>query len=207
MSALTGLSLRQLETLEQVYDLRGKKPVLDIGCHDVAWVLKLRGCGTNALGVDDPTAVPATTAPQEGILRLSVAANLAVPVHACDVALIRGTAVFLAEGIAPECTIALANVLSTIKPHGHLVCAVPTDNVQAVQLWQQRLAPFGLTGTIRNLGAGLLSWLTLAPLLRPGGAVNVLEFQLSPKAISRLEWHRLAREAVMSQRASSPAAA
>lgn len=207
MSALAAVSSRQLETIEQAYALRSAPGVLDVGCQDGTWVLKLRSLGIPATGVDDPLSTPASAEQREGILRTSVAANLAIPVHSCAVGLIRGTQVFQGESITPESTIALANVLSTLQPNGHLLVPVSSDNDAAVKLWQTRLAPFALQGTLRSLGGGLMSWLTLAALLRPGSDVTLLEFKLSATPLTRLDWHRLAREAVMSKKVSSPAAA
>ncbi|MCA9081452.1 MAG: methyltransferase domain-containing protein [Planctomycetaceae bacterium] len=202
MATLTGLTARQLETIERSFKLGGQATLLDVGCGDGAWVGKLRARGVDAVGVDDP----ASEAPQaDGILKQMIAANLSVPVHTRDVALIRGAMVFEDSRNTPETTIALANILATLKPGGSLLCAVP-DEATAIEFWQQRLAPFRLTGAIKTWGTGIQAWLSLAPLLRPGGAVSLLEFPLAMQPLSKLEWHRLAREAVMPTRSTPHAA-
>ncbi len=200
MSTLTGLSARQLRTIERSYGLTQGASLLDVGCGAGEWVSQLRRRGLEATGLDD---VAAQTEPAaEGIVRTAIAANLSIPVHSQDVAFVRGTQVFSALNSTPETTIGLANVLSTIKPGGRLICAVAAGSEG---LWQERLKPFQLNGTLRSCGTGLLAWLTLEPILRPGGAVTVLEFRLGAEQKSRLEWHRLAREAVMPRK--KPAAA
>ncbi|MCA9087863.1 MAG: hypothetical protein KDA90_04420 [Planctomycetaceae bacterium] len=200
MSTLTGLSARQLQTIERSYGLTQGVSVLDVGCGAGEWVSQLRRRNLNATGLDDSS--PQSDPAAEGIVRTAIAANLSIPVHSQDVAIIRGTQVFSAPNSTPETTIGLANVLSTIKPGGQLICAV-AEGTEG--LWRERLKPFQLDGTLRTCGTGLLAWLTLAPVLRPGGAVTVLEFRLGAEQKSRLEWHRLAREAVMPRK--KPAAA
>lgn len=197
MSALVGLSRNQLKSIA-AGSLKPGISLLDVGCGDGAWVQKLRGMGVLATGLD----ASSQQAPQDGIVLVPLAGNLPITVQSIDIAIIRGTELLASETNSPETTIALANLLSVLKPGGKLLVAAGESGA----LWQSRLSPFHLVGQVRQFQMGLLSWLTLAPLLNPGGSVEILEFKLSATPTSRLEWHRMAREAIMPPR-RSPAAA
>ncbi|MEZ5942632.1 MAG: methionine biosynthesis protein MetW [Planctomycetaceae bacterium] len=205
MSAVAELSQQQLTTIELAYGLRQGRSLLDVGCGDGSWVKSLQNRGADARGLDDAHE---GAIEQSGISRVSVAANIDIPIHCCDVVLVRGTKALRATTDSPEVTIALANVLSTIKPEGVLLLALPEQHAELLASWNHRLQPFALTGKVQKLGSGLMSWLTLAPLLRPNGAVTVLEYRLGPESLNRVAWHRLARTALLPpKQVQAPAAA
>ena len=204
MSALSGASLPQLQTILRFAQLRAGAGLLDVGSADASWVHSLRKQGFLAIGLTDQQ--PAQTQ-SEHILAGSVAGSCTVAPHSMQVAVVRGLQLFSADVSPLETYIGLANVLSTLQPGGKLLISLPEQFSAAQAIWNERLRPFGLTGRVRLLGNSLADWLTLRPLWQPGSRVTLLEVVLGAEPKSRLAWHRCAREALFRKPHQPPAAA
>ncbi|MBT5018117.1 hypothetical protein OAH05_01165 [bacterium] len=127
----------------------------------------------------------------------SPAGSVSQPAHSVHRILVRDSSVFSGSAISPESTIALANLLSCLKSRGKLIIPVSGEIEAATNLWNERLQGFPGKLTHREYKTGIISYLNLTFLLRGVHQIPVLEFNIEKKLISRLEWHRLAREAVM----------
>ena len=193
-----------INLLARRYGAFTRRSILDVGCGDGVWVQQLRRRGALISGLDDQQQ----GSDQEGVIhRGSPAASIPFAAQSCDVVLIRGTALFRHPEGNPEITIALANLLSCLKPKGRLVIPVSGPEDPATDLWKRRLDPFPVRDRMKTWSGGLIAWLTLASLFGRDHRVTVQEFVIGRKPISRLEWHRLARKAVLSAMQSPPAAA
>lgn len=181
-----------------------RRSILDVGCGDGAWVQSLHRRGANVKGLDDAGKL----SPHAELIHCgSPAASIPFAAHTFALVLLRGTGLFSSRTEGPEITIALANLLSCLKPRGRLVVPCLAADDEIIALWQQRLNPFPVQFRTRQLSGGLKAVLTFAKLFGRDYRVTTIEFSLGRKPISRLEWHRLAREAVMSRMQQPPAAA
>lgn len=117
-----------------------------------------------------------------------------------DAVVVQQTANFEMSLASPEACTATANLLATLKPHGVLIYCGSREFAQMKQL----LSEFPGKGLHKTLGnGGLLRWmLRLAGLVKPG--LPALQFTIPQEPISRLEWHRLARQAVANLAAQQP---
>jgi hypothetical protein len=148
----------------------------------------------------------ASAQPNAAVTLGSPAASVPWSAHSLDRILFRGTSPFQAPEFSPELMIALANLGSALKPKGKLLIPVSGPDGEDAARWQRQLAVFPGTARIRELSSGLRAYLALAFLFGGLYRACVLEFTIARKPVSRLEWHRLAREAVLS-RVQPPAAA
>jgi hypothetical protein len=204
MSALSGASLPQLQTIIRFAQLQAGAGILDVGSADASWVQSLRKQGFLALGLSDQQPAQPQS---EHILTGSVAGSFSVAPHSMQVAVVRGLQLFVDDASPLETFIGLANVLSTLQPGGKLLISLPEQSSKAQAIWNDRLRPFGLVGRVRMLGNSLSDWLTLRPLWQPGSRVTLLEVVLGAEPKSRLAWHRCAREALFRKPHQPPAAA
>jgi SAM-dependent methyltransferase len=183
----------------------GRGPILDVGCGQGDWLVRRSRRGQPIQGLDDHSPTDRPT--PEGIHIGSAAASIPFPSHSFRMVLLRGTAPFERTESGPEVTIALANLLSCLKPKGRLVIPLPADRSEAVPLWTARLHLFPVRMREREITAGWLARSTLVALILGAPPVRVLEFRIGRKPISRLEWHRLAREAILGRSPLSSEAA
>ena len=179
-----------------------KRPVLDLGANGTWATDVARRGGTIQAIVDD-----AADAPPEGITVGSPTGSIPQPVHSIHRILIRDLSLFESDEVTPETSIAIANLLSCLKPRGRMVIPVAELEGSEQQLWTERLHGFPGRLTTRVYKTGLIDTLSLMFLFRGKHEIPVIEFTVERKPISRLEWHRLAREAVMQRMQKSPAAA
>lgn len=200
----SSLSDRQLDRIARSCGGGTGKRILDVGCGEARWVARRLHRGQPASGLEDRH--PANQERAEGIHIGSPAASIPFPSHSCHMVLLRGTALFSRTEDGPEVTIALANLLSCLKPKGRLVIPLGNDVRNVVALWTERLHPFPVRTRQREISSGWVEKLTLVHLIFSAPPVSVLEYRIGRKPISRLEWHRLAREAVLERARPSEAA-
>lgn len=194
------LSIGQLNLIAGKYGIAGRRSMIDIGCGEPGWIQQQATKGRDLRALINN----AELADAERVIAGSPAATIPFEAHAADVVLIDGTRELGPEADFLEMTIALANLGSCVKPRGVLL--VPTVSDEMTQVWQQRFAPFPVSMKQRELSGGLMAVLTLAKLFGRDYKVNVLEFRVQKKPLSRLEWHRLAHAAVMQHQNSASAA-
>lgn len=199
------VSQGQLNLIAKRYGVNAGCSLLDIGCGDGEWVLKLRGRGATVQGVEERHLT--TAAPSDAIAIGSPAANLPGGVQSFDRVLFRGTSLIGAEAFHPELMIALANMGSMLKPHGRLVIPVNSANEQEIARWQSMLSSFPGTVRTRTLTGGIAAYLTLSFLFGGNAKITVVDLNIQNKQISKLEWHKLAREAVLKQMTKAQEAA
>ena len=197
------LSTKQLLFVARKLGSFSKRPLLHVGT-DLEAIAKVRNKGGEISGIVDQK----TTELPDYVSSGSPCGSMQTPAHSIHRVLIGDTNVFAGDGVTPESTIALANLLSTLKGRGKLVIPVTSLDGTERELWHQRLAGFPGKLTGRVLKTGMLGYLTLTFVVRGIHSIPVLEFTIDRKTISRLEWHKLAREAVMKRmQHQTPAAA
>ena len=195
------LSVPELNLLARRLGCFSGRHVLDVSADSAAWVLQTqqrKGTISGIVDVADSTG--------EGLTCGSPAASISHSAHTVNCVLIRDNSIFAQSSTTVEMTIALANLLSCLKSRGRVVIPV-TDLDQARSIWTRRLEGFPGTLRAREIKTGILDYLTLAILFRGIHQIPVLEFTIGRKLLSRLQWHQLAREAVLNRHASSNAAA
>lgn len=196
------LTTKQLNFLARKLGCFAKHSLLDI-CSDGSWITEISRRGGTIQAITDRA-----DAEVAGLIMFgSPAASIQQEVHSVHRVLIRDHQVFDGNAVNPETTIALANLLSCLGKRGRLVIPLAELGGEEQQLWQVRLAGFPGRISTRTYKTGLLDYLNLSFLLRGIHQISVLEFAIDRKLNSRLEWHRLAREAVMQRQAASSAAA
>ncbi len=181
------------------YRLRGDARVLDIGSGDGEVVARLRSCGVNAFGLFDGSAPPRdpeadvtgqveSPAIQAAVLHQSVP----FPAQSFDAVLLRNSDVYCGALSSPEACTATANLLASLKPGQPLVYCGPVsqDAIEA------HFTTFPGAARRIMLGTGGLGGL-LRRFVGQQTEQPAIEFTIPAKPISRLEWHRLARQAVM----------
>ncbi|WP_437204160.1 methyltransferase domain-containing protein [Planctomicrobium sp. SH664] len=198
------LSAGQLQFLARKYGAAAGRLFVDVGCGDGSGLLALKQRGMNVLGMDEKQN--GAQAGSDLISLGSPAASIPWGAHSVDTILFRGTSSYSAGPFSPERMIALANLGSSLKARGALVIPLAAVNDPSAAEWQSQLQTFPGEFRVRTVSTGLLEKITLAFLFRGLHSVAVAEFRVGRSPVSRLEWHRLAREAVM-QRMQPPAAA
>lgn len=175
------------------------KTVLDVG-PSVKW--------TSPLGKDSQSVIDgrdASMLSEQAVTRVTLAGSLPVKQHQCDLVLVRAASVLQAASPTnPESIIGAANLLSCVKGKGLLVSVMASAD--DLEYWQRLFEGFPGTAQTRILTGGLLALPILSWLTRPAPPVYLFEFRLAKKAVSRLEWHQLARQRVMGQKPLAPAA-
>jgi len=202
------LTLGQLNLIARKLGVYSGKSLVDVGCGNGNWVSQLRRQGRAVRGMDEKQFAPA---PASDIITVgSPAATVPWEPHSQDSILFRGTSLISAAEFSPELMIGLANLGSSLKPRGRLLIpltgSTPAEIETELLRWKTQLASFPGTFRSRLLTPGILSTLTLSFLWTGKVQVMVMEFQINRHVISRLEWHQLARTAVMS-RMHAPAVA
>ena len=191
-AVVSDLTFEQLNLIARRYGAFSGKPLLDVGCGDGRLTQMLHQRGARIQGLHDRGYTESSPIVSLG----SPAASIPFPAQSFRTVLVRGCQTFLPGADHAETTIALANLLSCLNVRGLLVIPV-ADPEACLPHWVRRLEPFPLTVRTRKLSGGLRSILTLARLFGRDARVSVIEFRLDARPMSRLEWHRSAREAVL----------
>jgi len=195
-----GLSLGQWTLIARKLGAFSGKPVADVGCGDGQWVTSANARGATLLGMEEKLAASGPS--HEKITVGSPSAAVPWESHSLDAILLRGTSLMQSPRYSPELMIGLANLGSSLKANGRLVIPLLSSNPQEIDAeltrWKSQLSIFPGTFRTRQLSTGMMGYLTLAFLFGKTAQVNVIEFHVSRKVVSRLEWHKLARTAVMS---------
>ncbi len=189
------LSQGQLDLIAKRYGISAGVSLADIGCGNGEWVQQWIRRGAKVQGLEEASRMTAVVG--EGISAGSPAASLPYAVHSLDRVLFRGTSAYTQSAFHPELMIALANMGSLLKPHGRLV--IPVSNEAEAERWTSMLSIFPGAVRIRQLSSGISAYLTLSFLFGGAHKVTVVDLNIQDKQVSRLEWHRLAREAVLKQ--------
>ena len=187
------------------YRLRRGARVLDIGSGQGEVVQRLRSSGVCAFGLFDGPALPrdpsgdrsgdSAPAIQPAVLHQGVP----FLAQSFDCILLRDSHVYRGSLRGPEACTATANVLASLKPGGPLICCGLGD----LDAWEAHLSAFPGQSQRLELGNGGLMG-ALKHLLGQARTSPAVEFCVPSAPICRLEWHRLARQAVMA--AQQPAA-
>lgn len=179
----------QLRRLARTYSL-SSRTVLDVG-PAVNWGLD----SPRRQQIVDAHDVSGPTSPN--VAKVALAASVPVKPQQCQVVLVRASALLhqATPGNA-EAVIALANLLSCVQPKGTL--AIVMNAPEQLDHWKGLLAGFPGAVHARTLTGGLWAMSWIAWLTRPAPAVHVVEFRLGRKPVSRLAWHQLARERILS---------
>lgn len=207
MSDRAAVTQSQLTLKQYLFLIRklggfSKRTVLDVSSKgdEIAEVIRRGG---SVQGIIDHAEGEVTDVVSVG----SPSGSLSTPAHSVRHILLRDSLVFANENVTPETTIALANLLSCLEKRGKLVIPITGEIDSNHALWQSRLSGFPGKLIQRELKTGLVSYMNLTFLLRGVHSIPVLEFTIGRKLISRLEWHRIAREAVMERMKLENAAA
>jgi SAM-dependent methyltransferase len=184
--------------------LRRTRTILDVGCEDGNLVASLQSRGKRAAGIDDRTGLPALIPNIPELHQRSIAGGFPFPQHYFDLILIRHAKVYAGDLTSPESFIATANLLSSLKPRRRAVVLMqpgddPTYVDARVAVWRTHLAHFGGEVSVAPYVDGKERYLSLEWLLGRNRDINLtLLTILAPrKAVSRLEWHQQARQAVL----------
>ncbi|MBX3438539.1 MAG: hypothetical protein KF861_13690 [Planctomycetaceae bacterium] len=181
------------------YGLRGAAHVLVVGESPAELVSRLRSAGLMAFGLFDGHSTPrdpetrAAQTDQAPEIQPAVL-HQSVPflAHSFDCVILGHSSVYGGPLKGPEACTATANLLASLKPgrpliyHGPLPADAMTRHLSVF--------PGEARGVI--LGTGGIGGL-FRRLLGQNNGLPALQFTLPGDAISRLEWHRLARQAVM----------
>lgn len=194
MVVSSDLTKKQFLFLVRKLGVFSKRPTLDVSAKG-DWLSEVFQRGGKLQAIVDHSEEE----PREEISVGSPSGSISHPVHSIQRILVRDSSVFNDSAVSPESTIALANLLSCLKSRGKLIIPVSGDIETASNLWSERLQGFPGKLTQREYKTGIVSYLNLTFLLRGVHQISVLEFTVEKKLTSRLEWHRLAREAVMNR--------
>jgi hypothetical protein len=194
----------QLQLVAQKYGVYRGKSLADVGCGDGKWLQPLKQRGLAVQGMEERKRLSAEPTPE--LIIGSPAAAVPWAAHSLDRIVLRGTSVLECPPFGPEILIALANLGSSLKRSGRLLIPVAGEDSPDVQTWGQQLAIFPGTTRVVTISSGLKAYLTLAFLFGGNHRLTLVEFAPHRRLTSRLEWHRLAREAVL-RRMQPPAAA
>lgn len=205
-STTTGNSMnaaRLAKDLIRRYGQRGNARMLVVGSNPAELVSCLRAGGVMAFGLFDGPAPPRDPylrpADQEVVPEVQPAVlHQSVPflAQSFDCVLLGESDVYKGSLTCPEACTATANLLACLKPGRSLVCCGPV----ATAAYDRHLSVFpGRSRTIALGTGGIVG--VLQRLIGQGNAQPGIQFTIPDDAISRLEWHRLARQAVMASQA------
>lgn len=178
--------------------------ILEVGCEDGRLVHLLQAQGRQAAGIDDRPGLDPLPAGLADTHHRSLAAGFPFAPHHFDAIVIRGSKVYSGDLLNPEASIATANVLSSLAPRRkaiflaqHLAGEMPLD--AWIASLQAHLAPFPGAVEVSPYVDGWEKWLSLEWLIGRQRDVDLtlVTFTAARKSVSRLEWHQLARQAVM----------
>lgn len=180
--------------------------VLEVGCEEGRLVRLLQAGGRQAAGIDDRTGIEPALAHVPDVHQRSLAGGFPFPQHHFDAILIHGSRIYSGDLTNPEASIATANVLSALAPRRRAIfVATRLAGDTPLDAWitglQAHLAPFPGTVNVSQYADGWEKWLSLEWLIGRNRNVDLtlVTFTASRKAVSRLEWHQIARQTVLSR--------
>lgn len=181
---------------------RRARNVLIAAHHCTDLTLHLNRCGIDAVGIDDQSAGE----PQSAKIHFgSLAGGFPHGPHSFDLVLL-GSCRALRGGLnGPEPLIAMANLLSSLRPRRRLVWLDPMRAGQSktggVESVVEKLSRFPGEVSLSAYHDGWERFLSLEWLLgrHRNVQLELLTVTVPGKPISRLEWHRQAREAALNE--------
>lgn len=200
-AAVPSLSNGQLLLIARRWGVYGGKSLADVGVGAGEWLGPLHARGLSVSALTDRVS-DASTAPF--LHRGQPAAAPPWAVHSLDVILYRGPQGALSIEANPELAIALANLLSSLSLKGRML--IPVTDAAMTERWLAVFQAFPVSARTVEAATSVWRMLTLRPLWEGRHQVRVVEVRLQGALRSRLDWHRIAREAVLS-RMQPPAAA
>ncbi len=198
---------RLVQDITRRYRLQPTSKLLDIG-GDFDVVAGCRARGITAFGLFDGAAPPRDPyAHQPELIEIPerqpavLHQGVPFPAHSFDCVLLRETNAYAGSLSSPETCTATANLLASLKPGGVLLWCVPAQRDELAN----HLSAFPGRPQSITLGTGGFGrmLLRLVGIGRSSGQ-PAIEYTLPREPISRLKWHRIARQAVMA--AQQPAA-
>ncbi|MCA9077711.1 MAG: hypothetical protein KDA93_21980 [Planctomycetaceae bacterium] len=198
---------RLVKDLTRRYRLTSASKLLDIG-GDGHFVDGLRTRGVTAFGLFDGAAPPRDPyANQPALIEMPqrqpavLHQGIPFPAQSFECVLLRQTKTYDGSLASPEACTATANLLASLKPGGVLLWCVPVSRDELVS----HLSAFPGQPQSVKLGTGGIAGALLRTIgIGRNSGLPAVEYRLPKEPISRLEWHRIARQAVMS--AQQPAA-
>ena len=198
---------RLVRDLARRYRLTSTSKLLDVGPNgDI--VESLRARGVTAFGLFDGAAPPRDPyANQPELIEMPqrqpavLHQGIPFPAHSFDCVLLRETDAYEGSLSSPEACTATANLLASLRPGGILLWCVPVSRGDLAS----HLSAFpGQPRSIKLGTGGIAGALLRAIGIGRNSGLPAIEYRLPTEPISRLEWHRIARQAVMA--AQQPAA-
>jgi SAM-dependent methyltransferase len=178
--------------------------VLEVGCGRGESLALLAGRKIDAYGFDLGAASGPLLAPKSQFAFGSLSSAMSYPQHHFDLVVVRPMPSFRGEIATAEHYVATANLLSCVKAGGRMIIVEPAagrDNATAAEWterWNRQLEAFTVekkSSAYRDGGLmlALFGWLKKQPKLD----LQLVQIAIPEKPVSRLEWHRQARAAVM----------
>jgi SAM-dependent methyltransferase len=184
--------------------------ILEVGCEDGRLVRHLQAQGRQAAGIDDRPGVDPLITGLADTHHRSLAGGFPFAPHHFDAIVIRGSKIYSGDLLNPEASIATANLLSSLAPRRraiflatHLAGDSPLDTW--IDSLHAHLAPFPGAVEVSQYVDGWEKWLSLEWLIGRHRHIDLtlVTFTAARKPVSRLEWHQLARQAVMGRMRSA----
>jgi len=178
--------------------------VLEVGCGRGESLALLAGRKIDAYGFDLGAASGTLLAAKDHFAFGSLSSAMRFPQHHFDLIVLRPMPAFRGELSTAEHYVATANLLSCVKAGGRLVIVEPSQGRDGaavgawMERWEKHLAAFTVDRKVQNYRDGLgwmlsFGWLSKSPRLD----LKTIVLTTPSKMVSRLEWHREARTAVM----------
>lgn len=184
--------------------------VLDVGCEDGRLVRFLQAQGRDAAGIDDRPGLGPLLPDVSEAHHSSLAGGFPFAPHHFDAILIRGSRIYSGDLTNPEASIATANLLSSLgRRRRAIFLASDLAGEAPIEEWiaglQAHLAPFPGTLSVSRYEDGWEKWLSVEWLIGRNRNVDLTLVTLTTerKLVSRLEWHQIARQAVMQRMRSA----
>lgn len=198
---------RLIKDLIRRYRLTSTSKLLDVGT-DGQIVEGLRDRGVTAFGLYDGAAPPRDPyANHPELIEMPqrqpavLHQGIPFPAQSFDCVLLRETDAYEGSLSSPEACTATANLLASLRPGGILLWCVPVSHDELAS----HLSAFPGQAQSVRLGTGGIAGALLHTIgIGRNSGLPAVEYRLPAEPISRLEWHRIARQAVMA--AQQPAA-
>ena len=181
------LSAETLPLLVALAKVRTGERVLDLGCSDSSLVDALTTAGFDAVGVTE-----CADAVSDRVVLGSPEAGLPVETDGAQLVIVRGTHAFRPTHLADETYVGLANVLANVSNEATI--AFPNHDERMIAT----LHRFGLKAAKTPLGkpVGLIGRLLGR---KPKSLAEMIVATLDGAPRTKLEYHGIAREAVVEQ--------